>query len=297
MRKLYTIVAPILTGLMWVALILFVSVTVKLITGGEGDEELVDTTTTISIIVALATTFIWTPRGIMSAEETDKVIKITAIYSYRANYIVQNQMFKQLNAFCEQKNIDKEHEIIITTLANYELDQDDLATYKAIYEKTTDLTEEEQEKFLKRFNWRRKRVMKRLCTKRVKFRKLKGKHIIHTHNSADGLVPVNKEHLSRGIAVAIKVVWGIFIGVFIGAFILSRKDNFGIGEIIKILIWSASIVGNVFTSVRQGYTSVYNLRCNYLIEKSDLTAEFFAYCGLTLPDVEKNLKIPEPKNA
>jgi len=292
MRRLYTFVAPIITALMWVGLILFVSVTVKFITGDAGEEELLDITTIISIVVALATTFIWTPKGVFSAEDTLKVKQITATYSYHANYIVGYQMFKPLNDFCDKKNAEKEQEIILSRLANVELDHEALDIYKGIYEKTTKLTKEEQDKFLSRLSKKRLRVLNRLCSKKVRFRKLKAKHIIHTHNSPDGLVPINKEHFARGIAVGVKVVWGITIGIFVGAFILSRKDTFGLGEIIKIITWTASIFGNVFTSVRQGYRSVYYLRCDYLTEKNDLTVEFFAYCGLTLRDVDKDLRLP-----
>ena len=296
MKKLYYIIAPILTAVMWSALVLLTTVTISLVTGtGEGGEELIDTTTLISIIVVVFTTFIWTPRGIGLAEETTKVINTTAIYNYRANYIIRNQLFAPLKDFCDFKNEEKKKEIIVAKLAKRELLYDDYLTYKDIYEKTSTLKDNEKEEFLARFDKKRTKLLQRLSSKKIRFKHLRPKHITQKHLSSASIVPFNKEHLSRAGALGFKVVWGVLVGVFMGAFIFTSKHG-GMDTVIKILTWSASIIGSVFTSIRNGYNSVFILRCEYLVEKSDLTAEFFAFVKLPITEVEKDLVLRPTEN-
>lgn len=295
MKNLYSIIAPVLTGLMWIILILITSVTISLVTG---DKVVIDVTTTISIIVMVLTTFIWTPRGTQLGEDNPRTKALTKLYNWRVKHIVNNQMFKELSDFCVIKNEQKRIEIIKEKLANKQIAYDDYLVYKAISEKKSKLTKEEQKQFLERFKRQNKKgvyvfdkrgkFLKKFIKKKIRFQKLKPKHIIHSHRSGNSLVPKNKEHIIRGLAMTVKVGWGVLLGVFAGALILQTK-HLGIEEFTKIAVWTGSIVGNVFTSIRTGIFSVINYRCAYLIEKNDYAAEFFKFCNLSVIDIDKDM--------
>ena len=290
MKALYRIVAPILTALMWIGLILFTTVTVNIILEGDGT---VDTTTAISIIVALLTTIIWTPRGVQLGEENPRTIRITKLYNHRAGYIVNKQMFKEMSDFCDFKNEEKRVQIIKEMLADKQIQYEDYLTYKAIAEKTSELPHDEQQLFLLRFKEKNEKgefvlsakgkFLKKFLKKKIRFQKLQPKHLIQSHNSSSSLVPKNREYFTRNFNLVIKVFWGVIIGVFTGAFILTQKE-FGIEEVIKIIIWTCGIIGNLFTSIRV-------FRCAYLIEKTDYTAEFFKFCNISVETVDQDLKL------
>jgi hypothetical protein len=295
MKNLYNIIAPVLTALMWVILVLITSVTVSLI---MGDGVLVDITTAISIVVMVLTTAIWTPRGVQIGESNDRTKTLTAIYNWRISYIINNQMFKELSDFCVEKNKEKETQIIKERLSKKQISYDDYLTYKEIYSKKTKLTDTEQELFLKQFKAKNKKgkyvfdergkFLKKFIKKKIRFEKLKPQHITQSYKTGNSLVPKNKEYLVRGFVVTTKLFWGILLGAFAGAFVLQAKQ-FGIDEITKITIWSCSIIGNLFTSIRTGNTSVVVFRCNYLTEKNDYAAEFFKYCNLSVIDIDKQM--------
>lgn len=297
MKELYRIIAPILTALLWVGLILFTTVTVSVIVGGS---DTLDTTTVISIIVALLTTIIWTPRGVKLGEENPRTIRITKLYNHRAGYIVNKQMFKELPEFCDRKNEERRVQIIKERLAVKQIEYEDYLTYKAITDKISDLTYEEQEAFLLRFKETNKKgklvvnskgkYLEKLVKQKIRFQKLQPKHLIQLHSSSSSLVPKNREHLTRNLNLVVKVFWGVIIGVLTGAFILQQK-TVGLEEIIKMIIWTCGIVGNLFTSIRVGNNSVCIYRCAYLIEKTDYTAEFFKFCNISLDEIDKDLKL------
>lgn len=297
MKALYKIIAPILTALLWIGLILFTTVTISIIMGGDGS---VDTTTAISVIVALLTTIIWTPRGVQLGEENPRTIRITKLYNHRAGYIVNKQMFKEMSDFCDYKNEEKRVQIIKEILAERQIEYGDYLTYKAIADKTSELTHDEQQLFLLRFKEKNEKgefvltakgkFLKKFIKKKIRFQKLEPKHLIQSHNSSSSLVPKNREYLTRNFNLIIKVFWGIIIGVLTGAFILQQK-SVGIEEFIKMIIWTCGIIGNLFTSIRVGNTSVCVYRCAYLIEKTDYTAEFFKFCNISVETVDQDLKL------
>jgi hypothetical protein len=61
-------------------------------------------------------------------------------------------------------------------------------------------------------------------------------------------------------------------------------------ETIQVVVWSFTIITNIYTSINSAYKSVYIYRNNYFVEKNDRCAEFFEYNGLDVKIVDKDVE-------
>lgn len=304
MKSLRQWLAPILTAIMWVGIILILAVTVSIV---FETSEFFWTITTIGAIIVVVTNIVWSPTGIEIAEKTAKVHNNNVIYKNRANYIVNNQLFKKLREFCDWRNKKHKKEIITSKLADRQLEYNDYDNYcafrknwlktrdfatqnKEIEQNTEEKNEEQQkfEEYCKQFTYKQLKLMSKLYDKEPKFEKLQPDHLTKGHNTHGKLVPHNKEKTYRTVLLAGKVVWGILLGIFTACIVVNSK-GFGMQETIQVIVWTFTIITNIYTSINSAYKSVYIYRNNYFIEKNDRCAEFFEYIELNVKDIDKEV--------
>lgn len=241
------------------------------------------TITLVGIFVMVLTNRIWTPTGIEKGLSEAKVMNNTKVYNNRANYIVNNQKFLQVDEFCKYKNEKHKKELIIDILAKVTLDY-------WVYEKYVSVTprEEDFKKYIATLSPKQIKVLERLKNKEVRFKKLTSKQITVGKISSKGIVPQNKETFYRNFLLVGKVVWGIVLGCFM-AFIIISPTDFGIGQVVQCAVWFFSIIYNVWAAIYSGKKSITVYRNNYMIEQAELCAEFFSYVKIPMNEVDKEI--------
>ena len=287
MKRIRQILTPIITVLMWVAVVVLTTLTVNLVFGRD---ESVWAVTSISTLLMTLTTLLWMPTGIELGEKVPKVHNNTIIYQNRANYIVDNQMFKKAEEFCEMKNKQFEKELKIKRLSRVLVAYTDYEKYEELYKKNlakncTKKDREDFDNFKGTFNEKQVKIIEKLITKGVSFAHLTTDDLIKFHDTKGRLKPKNTEYFTRSIRLIAKIVWGIGLGIGTVGLIVTA-NAFGWEQVLQLLLWTVSIVSNLFTSVWTSYRSVTVNRNNYLIEKNDRCAEFFAYCNLKVTDID-----------
>lgn len=291
MKTIRKWLAPILTALMWLIAIMMVAVTFSFVLQ---DTQYFYTITIWGVIIMLFTNIIWAPTGVEKAEQTAKVHNNTVIFTNRANYIVNNQLFSELRQFCEERNEEYEKELITHKLAKRQLKYDEFIKYcdlkklsmqhKKNVQKKEELTLEE---YIEQFTKKQIKLLDKLSENGVRFKKLRPDHMTKGHQTNGKLVPFNKEHIYRSFILIGKVVWGLVIGAFMAYIVIKGKSKFGIAELFQILIWTCSIITNIFTSIRNAYKSVFVYRNNYLVDKNDRCAEFFKFIEKQVKDIDQ----------
>ena len=287
MKRIRQILTPIITALMWVAVIGLTTLTINLV---FGHDESIWVITTISTALMTLTTLLWMPTGIEQGEKVVKVHNNMEIYQNRANYIVNNQMFKQAEKFCEYKNEQFERELKVKKLSKVLVAYDDFVKYETLYKKNLakNCTKKDAEEFKnlkEQFNEKQLKVMDKIINKGVKFARLTVDDLIKYHDTKGRLKPKNTEQATRGWRLVIKIVWGVMLGIGTVGLIVSANE-FGWEQALQLVLWTISILANIFTSIWTSYRSVTVNRNNYLIEKNDRCAEFFSYCDLKVADID-----------
>lgn len=287
MKRIRQILTPIITVLMWVAVFALTTLTINLV---FGHDESIWVITLISTLLMTLTTLLWMPTGIELGEKVVKVHNNTVIYDNRANYIVDNQMFKEADKFCEIKNEQYEKQLKTKKLAKVLVSYADYEKYENLYKKNiakncTKKDREEYENLIGNYTEKQLKVMEKLATKGVSFAHLTTDDLIKFHDTKGRLKPKNTEQLTRYARLVVKIVWGILLGIGTVGLIV-QANAFGWEQALQLLLWTVSILSNLFTSIWTSYRSVTINRNNYLIEKNDRCAEFFAYCNIKTADVD-----------
>lgn len=282
--------------------VLIISVTTQIIFGNS-NKTLINTI--LSIILMAFTNIVWMPQGIEKAEKTAKVYNTTLRYNCRANYIINNQLFKQLKEFCEYRNEEYRVEKLTHKLGNYLINYDEYIQYSEMRKNAlktakikygiVNFTDKDFIEFRTKFTKKQKLILDYYSSHKIAYRKLKDKHLILGHKASDGLVPVNKEKFSLFIRIVGKVIWGLFVGLFSAYILFTKKDSWSVNETIQVIMWTFSISMNVYTSIRSGFKAVYETRYEYYKDKNLRCAEFFAYCNIPIEDVEKNIQLISDK--
>lgn len=287
MKKLRQWIAPILTLIMWVIIIMIMAVTLSFIFNRD---EYFWTITGVGIVIMVLTNIIWSPTGIEMGENVDKVKTNTRIYSNRANFIVNNQLFGKLKVWCEKKNDEFLKDTIKHILARYQIDYKYYDEYvekkKAALQQLNETSVQDFDKFKAQFTKNQIKCLEKLFDKQPKFEHLTPDDITKGHGSKNRLVPKNRENIYRFVNVAGKVIWGILVGIFTAMFVMQTKDDFGLPEVIQIGIWTFTILTNILTSIVNSYKSVTIFRNDYFVEKNDLCADFFDFCGIKVESVD-----------
>ena len=291
MKRIRQILTPIITVLMWVAVIGITTLSINLVFGKDDNVFVISA---ISTLLMTLTTVLWMPKGIELGENVTKVHNNTVIYQNRANYIVDNQMFKKADEFCAMKNAEFEKQLKTRRLAKFLIAYKDFETYEELYKKNlavncSEETRNEFADFKKGFSEKQNKVMEKLARKGVNFAHLTTDDLIKFHDTKGRLRPKNTENFIRVFRLAIKIVWGILLGLGTVGLIVTANE-FGWQQALQLVMWSVSILSNIFTSIYTSYRSVTVNRNNYLIEKNDRCAEFFAYCNLKVTDIDSEVK-------
>lgn len=290
MKRIRRILTPIITVLMWMAVFTLTTLTINLVFGHDENIWLI---TLISTALMTLTTLLWMPTGIELGEKVAKVHNNTKIYENRANYIVENQMFKEAEQFCEEKNKQFEKELKTKRLAKLLITYNDFEKYENLYKKQIAKNclkkdKEEFETFKETFNEKQIKVMEKIITKGINFSHLTVDDLIKFHDTKGRLKPKNTEYMTRNLRLVVKIVWGIMLGIGTVGLIV-KANTFGWEQVLQLVLWTLSIVSNLFTSVWTAYKSVTVNRNNYLIEKNDKCAEFFAFCGKKTTDIDNTI--------
>ena len=290
MKRIRQILTPIITALLWLAVIGITTLSINLV---FGNDENVFIVSLISTVLMTLTTILWMPKGIELGENTSKVYNNTTIYQNRANYIVDNQMFKKVDEFCEIKNAEFEKQLKTKKLAKVLVAYNDFEKFEELYKQnlSANCSEELKQKFIefkKTFTDKQNKVMEKIAKKGVNFAHLTTDDLIKFHDTKDRLRPKNTETFTRGIRLAVKIVWGILLGLVTVGLIV-KANTFGWEQALQLVLWSVSILTNIFTSIYTSFRSVTINRNNYLIEKNDRCAEFFAYCGFKVTDIDSSV--------
>lgn len=290
MKRIRQILTPIITVLMWVAVVVLTTLTVNLV---FGHDENVWVISIISTLLMTLTTLLWMPTGIDLGEKVVKVHNNTVIYDNRANYIVDNQMFKKADEFCEFKNEQFEKKLKVKKLAKCLIAYDDFEKFEKLYKKNIAVNcakkdKEEFENFKQTFSEKQIKLMEKLAKNGVSFAKLTTDDLIKFHDTKGRLKPKNTEKTTRGIRLIAKIIWGVLLGIITVGLMVSA-NAFGWEQVLQLLLWTVSILSNIFTSIWTSYRSVTVNRNNYLIEKNDRCAEFFAYCELKVTEIDKEI--------
>ena len=118
---------PILTLFEYAISVLLIAVTAQLTFGNSLKSYII---TAISIVLAITTYAVWYTDGIERGEATKEVYNTSLKFHTYARAITNLQVLSKLKEYCEKKNKEYEQEVVITKLAEYTLELNDLITYK-----------------------------------------------------------------------------------------------------------------------------------------------------------------------
>lgn len=295
LRKILSI---FLTVLLEAIVVFLVFVTCDLIFEEDAWRNVV---TIISTALSLITFFIWRPNGMDLAWKNPAVFNNNVIYNNRAKHIIDKQLFPQLKEFCKIQNEEYCKELIMEKLSRKQVNYNELLDYRQLVSdyavlsaKTEPLTDEEKKSvesynnFLLRHTKAQMRVIRRWQNRKPIFLKLKPKDLTRGHKSSEAIKPRNKEGLVSAVSVITKTAWGFLYGIFISAMLLTKKEV-GIQDVIRVLIWTFTIISNVFSSIFNGYRAITIYRNDYITDKNDKCAEFFQFCNINTVDVDNSV--------
>ena len=287
MKLFRDVLAPVLTAIMWIAVILIVSSTVSIV---YERNELFYIITIGSVILMILTNILWSPKGIELGEKEKDVYNNTKIFDNRANYITKNKLFIEAREFCKKRSQEYHEEVIDRMLSKENLVRKEFDDFKECKEKLL-RKEIDKEEFLKHCSIYSKsqiRCMNKIF-KGVKTERIEIDDLIRSSNEKSGLRPKNKERIYRNIRVCLKAVWGLLLGLLTVGIILQSKQ-FGRNECFQLLAWTFAIGMNIFTTIYSCYWSVTNLRKKYLADKNDRLAEFYGYINIDVEDIDKEIE-------
>ena len=230
---------------------------------------------TIGSTVAVVLTFvIWMPTGEQKGLEQEKYINGAKAYNIKANYIINNQMFEQLQTFCDKKNKELEKEIITERLST-------LVIPYRVYELKVNLdkTEDEQkelERLWKKLSDKQKKLVEKLCSKGVKFEHLVPENITIGHVAKHSVVNHDNESAYKLTRLLVKSLWGIGTTFFTYFVVIAPNDDFGIPQIVMIIMWFFTFLMAIYTAHITGYKAITVYRHKYNLEQASLCAEFLA---------------------
>lgn len=240
---------------------------------------------TIGSTVAVVLTFvIWMPTGEQKGYEQEKYKKGAKAYNDRANYIVDHQMFEQLQKFCEVKNAQLEKQIITERLST-------LVIPYEVYElrKKLDKTKEEQDRLnllWKNLSDKQHKLVDKLCAKGVKFEHLVPENVTIGHVSKHTIVNHDNENIFKISRLIVKSLWGIGTTFFTYFVVIAPNTNFGIPQIVMIIMWFFTFLMAIYTAHITGYKAITVYKHKYNLEQAELCAEFLAYCGIKVANDE-----------
>lgn len=284
LKKIRAFLAPILTILLYAIIILVLATAFSFVF--EVDTYFW-TTTLIGIVIMVATTFIWLPTGVEKGKSVKKIINNTKIYNGRPNYIVNNQLFDEAEEFSVYKNEMHRKKIITSRLAKHLIKYETYEKYVA--EKLNAADKKELEEYLATLTPKQLRLLERLKRRDVKFKKMEPSVLIIGKTSKERIVPKNREGLFKSFNLIAKILWGLMLGAFMAFIVIRRNEDFGISQIVQIVVWSFSIIFNIYSAIITGYNSIVKFRNSYMIEHANLCAEFFAFAGISVEEVDRSI--------
>ena len=240
---------------------------------------------TIGSTVAIVLTFvIWMPTGEQKGLEQTKYKNGARAYNERANYIINHQMFVQLQTFCKKKNDELEKQIITEKLST-------LVIPYEVYElkKKLDRTKEEQERLellWKHLSEKQHKMVEKLCAKGVKFEHLSPENITIGHVSKHAIVNHDNEGIYKVSRLIVKSLWGIGTTFFTYFVVIAPNTDFGIPQVVMIIMWFFTFLMAIYTAHITGYKAITVYRHKYNLQQAELCAEFLADNGISL-DIEQ----------
>lgn len=271
MEKIRKWLSPIITLCCYALLVFLMLAEVR--RNQDASLEHFITYTCIGAVIMVGVYIVWLPTGRTKGEKQAKVITNGLIYNARANYIVNNQMYKELKEFCKKTNADYKETMLRNKLSTELLTLEDYEKFKK--------KEYDQEEYTKR----QLKLMKRLVNRPLKFKPLMPTQITIGRNKLNGLVPTNKEHLNNGILLFGKVCMSLGMGLIMTYLTLGRK-GFTIDALWKLCSWTFTILFTIYSGIDRGYTSVVIDRNNYLVEENDLCNQFFQFANVSVSGVD-----------
>ena len=271
MEKIRKCLSPIITICCYALLVFLMLAEVRRNENASLENFL--TYTCIGAVIMVGVYIVWLPTGKEKGEKQPKVIANSLIYNARANYIVNNQKYKELKEFCKKTNEDYKDTMIRNKLSTELLTFEDFEKFKC---KT--FTPEDYTK-------RQLKLMKKLLDKPIKFKPLMPTQITIGRNKLNGLVPTNKEHINNGLMLFGKVVLSLGMGLIMTYLTLGRK-GFTIDALWKLCSWTFTILFTIYSAIDRGYTSVVIDRNNYLVEENDLCNQFFQFISVPTSEAD-----------
>lgn len=294
--KIRKIVAPLLSLAMYIVIILIFATTFSLVFDAGWYFWVI---TIAGVAIMVLTNIIWFPNGADKGTQVVKVKNNGAIYNHRANYIVENQMFKKLDEFCEYKNIEFEKKCIRDKLATVSLDYSVYEKFKKYHDEKKQLEENEQKekdeffKYYESLTKKQRKILVSLVEKGVKFEKLTPNSITIGRNTKKRLVAHNKETGFKALLITGKAFWGIAVACFTTFLCFGDEFSLTTEQGIQIAMWGYSILHNIYSAYTNGYKSVVVYRNQYFIDQSVICAEFFEYAGVSMEEADKGLVLEE----
>lgn len=283
------VLAPILTALLYIVILVVVVASITFVF--DFNNEWFWTTTIISVIIVVLTNLIWLPNGKEKGNKEKKIYTNTKIFNNRANYIVNNQMFKKAEEFCEYKNEKFKELLIKRKLAEHTMDYWAYELYVDRNIKKED--KDKLDKYLSTLTKKQIKCLKNLKTKEIKFEKLQPKNLTIGKSFKRSNVPHNYENIYTSTLIASKVIWGFIMGCILTFAIISPDETFGIEQVFKLVIWLFSITYNVYTGLNAGYKSIVVYKNNFMVEQNELCAEFFGYANIKVTEVDNLIQQDE----
>ena len=158
MEKIRKWLSPIITLCCYALLVFLMLAEVR--RNQDASLEHFITYTCIGAVIMVGVYIVWLPTGRTKGEKQAKVITNGLIYNARANYIVNNQMYKELKEFCKKTNADYKETMLRNKLSTELLTLEDYEKFKK--------KEYDQEEYTKR----QLKLMKRLVNRPLKFKPL-----------------------------------------------------------------------------------------------------------------------------
>lgn len=294
--KIRKIVAPLLSLAMYIVIILIFATTFSLVFDTGWYFWVI---TVAGILIMVLTNLIWFPNGADKGASLTKVKNNSAIYNHRANFIVENQMFKKLDDFCDKKNADFEVKLIKDKLSTVSLDYAVYERFKFYHDTKKEFEgdelkeKQEFEKYIEDLTKKQRKILNNIVEKGVKFEKLTPSSITIGRNIRKRLVAKNKEGGFKALLITGKAFWGILVACFTTFICFGDKFSLTTEQGIQIAMWGYSILHNIYSAYTNGYKSVAIYRNQYFIDQSVICAEFFEFAGVSMEEADKGLVLEE----
>ncbi len=281
MKDLRNILAPVLTGFVFIFIVLIMFTTLSF---SDHIDESFFVNMSVGLLLMILTTVLWMPKGKDKGKEDKGFLTAQSNYNDKANKIIDEQHQQELKKFCEFKNKEFSTNLLKSKLAKVCIS---LEFFNKYVEFKRGKSNKDFKEELKSYSQKQIKTMDYLMEHELKFRKLKSEDLLKASPKLKSPSPIDKEKVFNIVMWVGKIVWSLTCFAVI-AYIIIKPDASGwLSKIVQLLMWGLTIGANIFTSIQFGYKSIVEYRKNYYIELNSLCLEFFEWANIKVDNKEE----------